>query len=121
MKMTGLAFIVIVSILGMWWCRREQECRRRNGQLTAQKESVRIALSRALPRGSTLDQVNAFYSKISVEPFTLGSERNGTIYTSGCGPFRCGSDAALIGITVKLDSNERVESTNVMAMYTDCL
>jgi hypothetical protein len=46
----------------------------------------------------------------------------GTLYTSGCGPLGCGTDSALIGVRVKLDSAGAVaEKPTVVGMYTDCL
>lgn len=52
----------------------------------------------------------------------LQSEYDGTISTKGCAPAGCGSDDALLGLRVKVDSNGTVVAEPVVGdLYTNCL
>jgi hypothetical protein len=56
-------------------------------------------------------------------PFRIfESEAFGSIETSGCAPFGCGSDVAVISVHVKLDeAGAAIEEPRVGGIYTNCL
>jgi hypothetical protein len=73
--------------------------------------------------GTKRGDVSRFFAEHGI-PFTVAySEAIGTLQTSGCAPFGCGADSALIGVRVKLDGASAVttEEPTVVGMYTDYL
>jgi hypothetical protein len=49
-------------------------------------------------------------------------EASGEIHVKGCSPTGCGSDDALVGLRVKVDTAGTVTAVpEVVALYTDCM
>jgi hypothetical protein len=67
-------------------------------------------------------QVVRFFSEHHMQvDFSLG-EAAGSLQTTGCAPFGCGADTALIRVHVTVDSRGTVtDHPRVIGMYTDCL
>jgi hypothetical protein len=72
--------------------------------------------------GTKKADVTRFFREHSI-PLTIdASYAYGSIQTSGCAPFGCGTDSFLIGVRVKLDEAGAVtEEPIVGGIYTDCL
>jgi len=74
--------------------------------------------------GTQKEDVIRFFQEIGL-PVSFNkslSEYEATISTKGCAPAGCGSDDALLGLRVKVDSNGTVVAEPVVgAFYTNCL
>lgn len=128
MSLSGKVVISIASLMmvvlfcGTWVIDRN-ECTSRGDALEAWAEGLKRDLARRLPPGTARVDALEFFSSIGVSAYTDKSSNRvtGTIHTVGCSPgWYCG-DSALIGLTVKLDESDRVASTDVMTMMTNCL
>jgi hypothetical protein len=85
-------------------------------------EKLRREASEELKVGTKKDAVVSFFTKNGIPVAFDRDEASGTIFTTGCAPFGCGSDAALLGLRVKVDKAGTVVSAPVVgALYTDCL
>ena len=63
-----------------------------------------------------------FFKENGLPVSLAGDGYEGTIYTDGCAPAGCGSDAALLGLRVKADSSGAVAGEPIVgALYTNCL
>jgi hypothetical protein len=118
------AILVIagVSWFGLKEYRSHIECKQRSAVFARQIESIKHDAHERLKIGTKKADVARFFAEHSI-PFTISeSEVRGTLLTSGCAPFACGSDSALIGVRVKLDQAGTVtEEPTVVDLYTDCL
>jgi hypothetical protein len=117
----------IVVIAGLSWFglkqyRSQIGCKQRSAAFARQIESIKHDAHEQLKIGTKKADVARFFAEHSI-PFTFSeSGARGTLLTSGCAPFACGSDSALIGVRVKLDPTGTVtEEAIVIGMYTDCL
>jgi hypothetical protein len=85
-------------------------------------ETIKQDAHERLKIGTKKADVSRFFAQHGI-PFTIvDSQAIGTLRTSGCAPLGCGTDAALIGIRVKLDPVGTVtEEAITVGLYTDCL
>jgi hypothetical protein len=111
-----------VSWLGLRYFRSQTDCKKLSAAFVRQVENIKEDAHERLKIGTKKADVARFFAEHSI-PFTISeSEARGTLWTSGCAPFGCGSDSALIGVSVKLDPAGAVtEEPTVIGMYTDCL
>ena len=120
----GTTLLVLLMIGGLSSCGggNSAECRHRAAALNARVEEIKHKAHDTLKIGSTRDEVTRFYNENDI-PLTFDrSGARGTIGTTGCSPVGCGSNDAIIGVSVPLDSSGKVNAEPyVMAMYTDCL
>ena len=85
-------------------------------------ESIKHDANEKLSIGTKSGDVTRFFAEHGIPLQIAESEATGTLYTLGCGPLGCGTDSALIGVRVKLDSAGAVaEEAEVVALYTDCM
>ena len=72
--------------------------------------------------GTTKSDVARFFTEHNI-PFAISeSLASGSIAASGCAPFGCGSDAALINVRVRLnEAGAATEEPKVVGIYTNCL
>jgi len=117
----------IVVIMGATWLglrsfRSQTDCKKVGAAFARQVKSIRDDAHQRLKVGTKKAEVARFFAEHNI-PFTIsGSEAMGTLWTSGCAPVGCGSDSALIGVSVKLDPAGAVtEEPRVLDLYTDCL
>jgi hypothetical protein len=117
-----MVVIVGVSWLGLRYFRSQSDCKRLSAAFARQVENIKEDAHERLKIGTKKADVARFFAERSI-PFTISeSEARGTLRTSGCAPFGCGSDSALIGVSVKLDAAGAVkEEPTVVDLYTDCL
>ena len=118
----AIVVIVGVSWLGLRYFRSQSDCKKLSAAYARQIRNIREDAHERLRVGTRKADVARFFAEHNI-PFTISeSEAKGTLLTSGCAPFGCGSDAALIGVIVKLDPAGAVtEEPTVIDMYTDCL
>ncbi|HEY6250916.1 MAG TPA: hypothetical protein VI685_13230 [Candidatus Angelobacter sp.] len=120
-RITLLALAVVMSIFG---CDggNSVECRQRGAALSKRVEELKQKAQAALKIGSSKAEVSRFYKENDIPLDFDQFGATGTIRTSGCSPFGCGSNDAIIGVRVELDREAKVKKEpHVMAMYTDCL
>ena len=97
-------------------------CRQRGKAYEARIETLKGDAHERLRIGTPKEDVMRFFKENGLPVSVHGDEYEGTIYMDGCAPAGCGSDAALLGITVKADSNGAVAGEPVVgAIYTNCL
>lgn len=116
-------FIAIIALAGMsWFGLKQYRCNQRNAAFGQLAESTKQMASEKLKTGTKNADVARFFMEHSI-PFTIvESTAYGTIYATGCAPMGCGTDAAMIGIRVKLDDVGSVsEAPVVVGIYTNCL
>jgi RecA/RadA recombinase len=75
-----------------------------------------------IPIGTKKPELERFFKEHQMV-FGIGDgSAEGHIYTEGCGPFGCGTDAAIISISVRIDEKGTVVADpRMVAIYTDCL
>jgi len=123
MKQHRVAFAAVVVIAGVSWLGlREYHCKLRGTAFARQVESIKRDAAEGLKIGTDKTEVTRFFAGHKIPFEMLESEAFGSLRTSGCAPFGCGTDKAFIGVHVKLDGTGRVtEAPKVFGMYQDCL
>jgi hypothetical protein len=120
-KTVGLIFVLLTT-LACLVNHRNVICKKRGDAYSARVARLRWEAHAKLKIGTKKDAVLAFFAENSIPATFSPSEASGTIRTSGCAPSGCGSDAALLGLRVKVDEAGTVVSEPVIgAIYTDCL
>jgi hypothetical protein len=124
-RVTIAASIIVVagvSWFGLKQYRSHILCNQRNALFQRQVKSIEQDAHERLRIGTKSDEVSRFFAEHGIPFEIVESQAFGTLYTSGCAPLGCGTDKALIGVRVKLDSAGAVaEDAKVVAMYTDCV
>ena len=99
-------------------------CKQREATLAARSEALRRNAYEKLKIGTKKDDVIRFFAENNI-PVVFDEIQNvasGTISVVGCAPSGCGSDAAILGVTVKVDKTGTVISEPVVGgIYTNCL
>jgi hypothetical protein len=122
-----LAVILVVGyVLFGWMFYRYQstDCKERGKAYGIRVERLKRDAHTTLRIGTHKEDVIRFFQENGLPiSFDKGlSEYEGTIYTKGCAPAGCGSDDALLGLRVKVDSTGTVVGEPVVgALYTNCL
>ncbi|MCU1270792.1 MAG: hypothetical protein JWN74_2086 [Acidobacteriaceae bacterium] len=124
--------LVVVLICALAWFGVRQyrswiTCKRRGEQFNQRAEQLERNAKNRLKVGTHKSDVAQFFAEngipVTFDRIGYTTFAMGTIYTSGCGPVLvCGSDRALIGLRVEVDSEGSVKGKpEVVPMYTDCL
>lgn len=117
----------VAFLIGLGWFelkqhKRRTECSQRNVAFGEQIESIKQDARARLTRGTKWDEVRKFFADHHIPFHSTKSDVSGEIYTSGCAPTGCGSDAALVGIRVELDADGNVkDEPTVVGFYTNCM
>jgi hypothetical protein len=124
-RVTIVSSIVVVSTVS-WFalklCRDQIACNKRGAAFALRVESIEHDANKNLSIGTKSGDVARFFAEHGIPLQIVESEATGTLYTSGCGPLGCGTDSALIGVRVKLDSAGAVtEKPTIVGIYTNCL
>jgi hypothetical protein len=118
----GVAASLAFLVIGLVLYQRAMACKRRGLALQQRIETLGRSAHDRLPVGTKKDEVVRFFEENQIPLMIQENEASGSILTSGCCPFGCGSDAVLIGVKVKLDETGTAISTpDVVAMCTNCL
>jgi len=121
----GVALLLIAGA-GLRWLQviryRNLLCKQRGAALTERVNRIRHEANDKPRIGARKNDVINFFAENGI-PLTFDrSSASGSLMTSGCAPFGCGLDSALIGVRVDLDEEGAVKSEPVVVgMYTDCL
>jgi hypothetical protein len=119
---SSIAVVVAVSWFALKLCRDQVACNKRDAAFAQRVESIEHDANEKLSIGTKSGDVSRFFAEHGIPLQIVESEAIGTLYTMGCGPLGCGTDSALIGVRVKLDSAGAVtEKPKVVGMYTNCL
>jgi hypothetical protein len=101
---------------------KQETCKQRGADYDKQVENIKQDAYNQLKIGTKKADVARFFSEHRIPFDFFESEARGTLSTSGCAPIGCGTDSALIGVSVKLSQAGAVtEEPKVVALYTDCL
>jgi hypothetical protein len=118
----SIVVVAVVSCFAVKLCVAQIACNKRRAAFASRIDSIKRDADEGLSIGKTSADVSRFFAEHGIPLQIARSEAIGTLYTSGCGPLGCGTDSALIGVRVKLDSAGAVaEKPKVVGMYTDCL
>src|SRR6266478_9429567 len=97
-------FAVLVALVGIsWFGLRQYNCQQRNAAFGRQIETIKQDAHAQIKVGTKKSDVARFFAEHNIPFSIVGAEAFGTLSTSGCAPFGCGSDAAEISVHVKLD------------------
>lgn len=114
--------VLLISFVGCLYRYHSAACTQRGNAYSARVEKLKREAHETLKIGTKKDAVVRFFAENSIPVTFYRDEASGTIYTSGCAPSGCGSDAALLGLRVKVDEDGTVISEPVVgAIYTNCL
>ena len=132
----GIAIVAaIIVIAGVSWLglkkyrtRAEQrkqaiDCEHRNAEFAKRVDGIKQDAHKQLKIGTKNAEVSAFFAEHGIPVSFTWSEAIGTLHTSGgCVPLGCGSNSALIGVSVKLDGTGSVAAEpTVVAIYDNCV
>jgi hypothetical protein len=122
-----LAVMLVVGYVRFGWMfyrYQSTACKERGQEYRIRVEKLERDARTALRIGTHQEDVIRFFQEngLPVSLDKVMSEYEGTIYTKGCAPAGCGSDDALLGLRVKVDSTGTVVGEpHVGALYTNCL
>jgi len=127
-----LAVIPVVRYVSPWFAlfrwmsyrQQSADCKERGRAYELRVETLKSDARTTLRIGTHKEDVIRFFEENGLPvSFDKGlSEYEGTINTKGCSPAGCGSDDALLGLRVKVDSLGTVVAEPVVgALYSDCL
>jgi len=120
--MVGLVIALLVSSIGCLYRYHSSTCKQRGDAYRTRVETLKQEAHVKLKIGTKKDVVILFFAENGIPLTFSDNEASGTINTTGCAPSGCGSDAALLGVRVKVDEHGTVISEPVIgAIYTDCL
>jgi hypothetical protein len=118
---TVVAVLLGVGILAVH--RKSVACKQRGEGYAARVNALKRDAHAQLKIGTKKDALGGFFTEHGL-PITFYQDgtASGTIYTTGCAPFGCGTDTGLIGLRIGVDASGTVISEPVVgALYTNCL
>ena len=112
--------IMMISSVG---CRyHSASCKLRGTAYSERADKLKQDAHEKLTIGTKKDAVARFFESNGIPVTFVPGEATGTIHLAGCAPSVCGSDDAILGLRVKVDSAGTVISEPVVGgMYTNCL
>ncbi len=125
-RRTTITSTIVVVVALSWFAlklsREQIACNKRGAAFALRVDSIEHDANEKLSIGTKGADISRFFAEHGIPLQIAESYAIGTLYTSGCGPLGCGTDSALIGVRVKLDSAGAVaEKPTVVGIYTDCL
>jgi hypothetical protein len=116
----GLLISLLITSVGCLYRYHSATRKQRGDAYRAKVETLKREAHERLRIGTKKDDVIHFFAENGIPVAFSREEASGTIHTTGCAPSGCGSDAALLGVRVKVDEAGTVVSV-AGAIYTDCL
>jgi hypothetical protein len=117
-----LLVMLPISSAGCLYHHRSAACKHRGAAYSARVEKLKRDAHEKLGVGTKKDALIHFFDENGIPVIFSRHEASGTIYTTGCAPSGCGSDAALLGLRVEVDETGTVVSEPVVgSLYTNCL
>ncbi len=118
----AVVIVLLISSIGCLYRYHSAACKQRGAALSARVKTLEREAHEKLKIGTKRDAVVRFFAENGIPVTFSRDEASGTIYPSGCAPSGCGSDAALLGLRVRVDDAGTVVSEPVGgALYTNCL
>jgi hypothetical protein len=121
----AVTLVVGYALFGwMFYRYQSSDCKRRGKAAGTRVERLKRDARTALRIGTHQEAVIRFFQAngLPVSFDKVMSEYEGTIQIKGCAPAGCGSDDAILGLRVKVDSTGTVVGEPVVgAIYTNCL
>jgi hypothetical protein len=116
----ALAAIAAIAVVS-WFGFREYRCKLRGAVFARQVENIQRDAAKELKVGANKTEMARFFAEHNI-PFSMQeSKAFGSLRTSGCAPFGCGTNVAFILVVVNLDETGTVaEAPRVNGMYKDC-
>lgn len=97
-------------------------CKQRGASYNARVEKLGRDAREKLTIGTNKEALTRFFEQNGIPVTFARGEATGTISTTGCAPAGCGSDAAYLGLKVKVDDSGSVIGEPIVgALYADCL
>lgn len=123
---TAIATVALLTAVFSWFGLRDyrgrRACEGRGAAFKAQVESIKRDAHEQLKKGTRKADFARFFAEHNIPFDFFATEARGTLYTTGCAPFGCGPDSALIGVSVQLNSaGTATDEPKVVSLYTDCL
>ena len=116
------AGLVLITSVGCLYRYHSANCKQLGDAYRLRVGTLEREAHEKLRIGTKKDDVVRFFRENGIPVAFTRDEASGTIQTTGCAPSGCGSDAALLGVRVKVDEAGTVVSEPVVgAIYTDCL
>jgi hypothetical protein len=119
----GVAVVfAIVLVAGVCWVAiKKHNCNSRGVAFTGRVEGIEKDAHEHLKIGTDSAGVARFFERREIPSTIVGSTAYGTWYSFGCAPLGCGTDRAVVGVSVKLDNSGAVtEAPKVVGGYVDC-
>ena len=124
----ALVFAIIFAGAVGWFGTKHYRCKQRNAEFLRRIKIVEKDAREQLKIGTKKDAVARFFKEHEI-PFEVARfgdadfQAIGTLQTiGGCAPLGCGTDNALIGVSVNVDADGTVlGEAKVVNMYTNCL
>lgn len=124
-----IALFILTALLGLTSLQlvglhafRSATCKQRGAAHAARVEKLKHDAHENLKVGTKKESVLKFFRENGLPVEFAEGEAVGTIHTTGCAPFGCGSDDALLGLRVKVDNDGNVIGEPVVGgLYTNCL
>ncbi|HET9838576.1 MAG TPA: hypothetical protein VFR84_10100 [Candidatus Angelobacter sp.] len=117
--------ILLISLAGcsfLFYRHHDAACRQREAAYNAKAQSLERAAQEKLKIGTRKEDVEHFFAEHGLPLTFTPHEASGTIYTTGCAPSGCGSDAAILGVRVEVDNTGTVVGKPAVGgIYTNCL
>ena len=117
--------ILLIALAGcsfLLYRHHDAACRQREAAYKAKAESLERAAQEKLKLGTKREDVEHFFAENGLPLTFTPHEASGTIYTTGCAPSGCGSDAAILGVRVEVDNTGTVVGKPAVGgIYTNCL
>lgn len=120
--LAALIIVIFVAGIGVKQYRRRIYCAKQNAALRQQLDRLEDDAREQLRIGADKDQIIRFFERHQMSATFHRGKASGDLRTTGCAPFGCGADTAIIGVSIAIDSQERVSGEpHVSGIYTDCL
>ena len=98
-----VAVLMAVSLVACFYRLRSASCKERGNAYWSRAENLKREAHEKLTVGTKKDAVIRFFAENGLPVTFIPGEATGTVQTVGCAPAGCGSDAALLGLRVKVD------------------
>ena len=117
--------ILLICLAGcsfLLYRHHDSACRQREAAYQAKAQLLERNAQEKLKIGAGKEEVEHFFAENGLPLTFTPHEASGTIYTTGCAPSGCGSDAAILGVRVEVDNAGTViGKPTVGGIYTNCL
>jgi hypothetical protein len=119
MRTRKTILVLVVSGALCWFAvdryRTSVACKKRGMALANREETLKRRAHDSLKIGTKRTDVILFFTENDIPLSFDQFGASGIITTSGCAPFGCGADSAIIGVRVELDGEGNVKSEPIVS------